>query len=136
VQCRNSCPGYNFDGVCDDGDLKSAASGVCPFGSDCADCGPRRGAAPSAAAQGDACAFHSNCKGASPEDPGAAHAWCIEIADGVSRCAPDCTDEGEICPEGSQCFELAGPDRDGDGEPDPIEVEERRASACFPLACE
>lgn len=136
VQCRNSCAGYNFDGVCDDGDLESAASGVCPYGTDCADCGPRQGAAPKPAAQGSACAFHSNCAGANAADLADASSWCIEIADGISRCAPDCSDEGEICPEGSACFELSGVDQDGDGEPDPWVDGDRRASACFPVACQ
>jgi hypothetical protein len=136
VQCRNSCPRYNFDGICDDGELKSAASGACAFGTDCADCGPRRGAAPKPLAQGSACAFHSNCAGSHPEDLAAALSWCIEIADDISRCAPDCSDEGEICPEGSACFELSGVDQDDDGKPDALVAGERRASACFPVACE
>jgi hypothetical protein len=136
VQCRNSCAGYNFDGVCDDGDLKSAASGVCLFGTDCADCGPRQGPTPKPVVQGSACAFHSNCAGANPDDIAEAESWCIEIADDISRCAPDCSDEGEICPEGSACFELSGPDQDGDGKPDPLIVHDRHASACFPVACE
>lgn len=135
IQCRNSCPSYNFDGVCDDGDLLSAASGVCSFGTDCADCGPRKGGTPKRVAQGEACAFHSNCEGARPEDPEQAQSWCIEIAEGISRCAPDCSNEGEICPEGSACFELSGVDQDGDGTPDPLPAGERRASACFPVAC-
>jgi hypothetical protein len=136
VQCRNSCPRFNFDGVCDDGDLLSASSGVCAFGTDCGDCGPRRGAAPKPSAQGSACAFHSNCAGSNPESLAEAASWCITIEEGISRCAPDCSDEGEICPEGSACFELAGADQDGDGEPDPVVAGERRASACFPVACQ
>lgn len=136
VQCRNSCPTYNFDGVCDDGDLASAASGVCPFGTDCADCGPRKGATPKPVAQGSACAFHSNCEGARPEDPAQSDSWCLQIADGISRCAPDCSSEGEICPQGSACFELAGVDQDGDGTPDPLPAGQGRASACFPVACQ
>jgi hypothetical protein len=136
VQCRNSCAKYNFDGVCDDGDLKSAASGVCAYGTDCADCGPRHGATPKPVAQGSACAFHSNCDGANPDDPAEALSWCIEIDGGISRCAPDCSDEEEICPEGSACFELSGVDQDGDGTPDPIVVAGRHASACFPIACQ
>ena len=138
VQCRNSCPEYNFDGVCDDGDLTSAASGVCAFGTDCADCGPRLGVTPKPAPQGSPCAFHSNCDGANPEDLAEALSWCIEVdpARGVSRCAPDCSDEGEICPEGSACFELSGVDQDDDGSPDPLVIGQRRASACFPVACQ
>lgn len=138
VQCRNSCPRYNFDGVCDDGDLSSAASGVCSFGTDCADCGPRKGQAPKAAVQGGPCAFHSNCAGAVPDDLGDTSSWCIEIdaALGISRCAPDCSDPGEICPSGSACFELSGVDQDGDGLVDPLRSGDRRASACFPIACQ
>lgn len=135
VQCRNSCPGYNFDGVCDDGDLESASSGVCLYGTDCADCGPRRGATPKPVPQGGACAFHSNCDGANTADLAEASSWCIEIADDISRCAPDCSDDGEICPEGSACFELSGIDQDGDGQPDPWVDGDRRASACFPISC-
>ena len=136
VRCSNECPGYNFDGACDDGDLESAVSGICDFGSDCADCGPRRGQAPRPEPQGGACAFHSGCDGADLTDLGDARAWCAEIAPGVSRCVPDCTSEGETCPEGSACFVLSGVDQDGDGEPDPIEQGDLKASACFPLACE
>jgi hypothetical protein len=136
VQCRNACPGYNFDGVCDDGEPKSAASGVCTYGTDCADCGLRRGDAPRPQPQGGPCAFHSGCTGADLADIAGASAWCIEIAPGVSRCAPDCTSEGETCPEGSSCFVLSGVDQDGDGEPDPIKQKDLVASACFPAACE
>jgi hypothetical protein len=135
VTCRNSCNNYNFDGVCDDGDLASAQSGVCAYGSDCADCGPRHGDAPKPAPQGGACAFHSNCEGASPDDLAAAQAWCVETAPGVSRCAPDCTGQDEICPKGSSCYTLQGPDQDADGEPDPIVQGDLTASACFPSAC-
>lgn len=136
VSCANSCPGFNFDGVCDDGDLESAASGVCAYGADCADCGPRTDSAPRRQQQGGACAFHSGCTGANLADIADAAAWCAEIAPGVTRCVPDCTSEGETCPEGSACFVLSGVDQDGDGEPDPIEQGELVAAACFPLACE
>jgi hypothetical protein len=134
VQCRNSCPGFNFDGICDDGDLESAAFGACAFGSDCADCGPRRGQAPKPAAQGAACAFHSGCAGAKPDDVADAQAWCIQMAPGLSRCAPDCSSPDEVCPEGSSCFTLSGVDQDGDGESDPIVQHGLTASACFPTA--
>lgn len=132
VLCRNSCSGYNFDGTCDDGDLASAASGACAYGSDCADCGPRESPAPKPAPQGAACAFHSGCAGAHPDDLAVADAWCIEIAPGITRCAPDCTDPSEVCPEGSSCYTLLGADQDNDGEPDPIVQGEYTASACFP----
>jgi hypothetical protein len=136
VHCTNNCPGFNFDGVCDDGDLESAASGVCEYGSDCADCGARTEPAPRSEPQGGACAFHSGCEGANSAEIAEAEAWCGEIAAGVTRCIPDCTSEGETCPEGSGCFVLSGVDQDGDGEPDPIEQDDLAAAACFPLACE
>ncbi|HEX6242189.1 MAG TPA: hypothetical protein VFZ61_14865, partial [Polyangiales bacterium] len=134
VSCSNGCSGFNFDGVCDDGDLASAQSGACEYGSDCADCGPRRGAAPAPVAQGEPCAFHSNCAGASQDDLAEAQAWCIEVAPGVTRCAPDCTGADEICPRGSGCYTLQGPDQDGDGAPDPVVQGDLTASACFPSA--
>ena len=134
VLCRNSCESFNFDGICDDGDLASAASGACSFGGDCADCGPRQAPAPKPAAQGAPCAFHSNCAGARTDDLTAAQAWCVETAPGVSRCAPDCTRPEEICPAGSSCYTLSGPDQDGDGQPDPIVQGDLTASACFPSA--
>lgn len=135
VQCRNNCVGFNFDGVCDDGDLASAASGACAFGTDCADCGPRHGPTPKLAAQGEPCAFHTGCAGNDVTDLAHAAAWCVEIQPGVSRCAPDCSSEDEICPEGSLCFTLSGFDQDGDDEPDPITHGQRTASACFPVMC-
>jgi hypothetical protein len=135
--CRNACAGYNFDGVCDDGDLASAASGVCAYGSDCADCGPRSGSEPTPQPNGGACAFHSGCIGANPGNIAQAESWCIDIdpARGVSRCAPDCSDPDETCPEGSRCFVLMGVDQDGDGQPEPLAQEGRVASACFPSQC-
>jgi hypothetical protein len=136
VQCRNACPGYNFDGVCDDGDLKSAVSGVCLFGTDCADCGPRRGSSPRLQPQGGVCAFHSGCAGANVDDIADARAWCIEVQPGISRCAPDCSSPGETCPAGSACFQLSGVDQDGDGAADPIQQGQLLASACFPNACQ
>jgi hypothetical protein len=43
--CYNDCPGNNRDKVCDDGGCKAGqfcdARNLCPFGHDCADCGPR-----------------------------------------------------------------------------------------------
>jgi hypothetical protein len=138
LSCRNSCAGYNFDGICDDGDLASAATGVCAYGSDCADCGPRSGESPAPQPQGGECAFHSGCDGANPTNIAQADAWCIEIdpALGVSRCAPDCSDPEETCPAGSSCFVLSGVDQDGDGQDDPIEQDGRVASACFPTHCQ
>jgi hypothetical protein len=136
VSCTNTCPGFNFDGACDDGDLKSAASGVCDYGTDCADCGPRDEPAPRVQAQGGPCAFHSGCDGSNVADIADAAAWCAQVADGVTRCVPDCTSDGETCPDGSACFVLSGVDQDGDGEPDPIEQGDLVAAACFPLACE
>lgn len=137
LTCRNACAGYNFDGVCDDGDLASAASGVCSYGSDCADCGPRRGVPPEPQPHGGPCAFHSGCIGASPANIAQADSWCIDIdaARGISRCAPDCSDADETCPEGSLCFRLSGVDQDGDGEPDELVQDGRVASACFPTEC-
>jgi hypothetical protein len=137
VQCRNSCAGYNFDGICDDGDLKSAQYGVCPYGTDCADCGPRHGASPKLAEQGEACAFHSGCAGSNVNDIEAAKAWCVSIdaERGISRCAPDCSLPAKICPEGSACYTLSGVDLDGDGEEDPIAQGSLVAAACFPVMC-
>jgi hypothetical protein len=134
VLCRNGCANYNFDGICDDGDLASAQSGVCSFGTDCADCGPRDAPAPKPAHQGAPCAFHGNCAGANPDELKDAEAWCIEIAPGVSRCAPDCTSPGEVCPAGSSCYTLSGVDQDGDGDLDPLVDGDLNASACFPTA--
>lgn len=137
VQCRNTCSGYNFDGICDDGDLKTAQYGVCPYGTDCADCGPRRGPSPKPAEQGEPCAFHSGCAGSNVDDIAAAKAWCvsIDVAQGIARCAPDCSLPEKICPEGSACYTLTGIDRDGDGKEDPIAQGSLTAAACFPVMC-
>ena len=138
LACRNACAGYNFDGICDDGDLRSAASGICAYGSDCADCGPRSGESIEPQPQGAACAFHSGCIGANPGNIAQADAWCIDVdaTRGISRCAPDCSDPEKTCPAGSACFVLLGVDQDGDGEAEPLVQDGRTASACFPAQCQ
>jgi hypothetical protein len=138
VICSNACrsPEYNNDGLCDDGDLSNAISAVCGWGTDCGDCGPRRGSAPPTSVQlGDPCVDALQC-GSDRENIKSAIGWCVPASDNAPyRCVPDCSVKGKTCPAGYECGQL-GEDPDGDGKLTAVTDDSgTTASACFPLQC-
>jgi hypothetical protein len=136
LTCTNDCPmGFAGDGYCDDGDAFSSLKPLCAWGSDCADCGARKGAAPDPGYWGTVCKYRQNCAGGTG-NPADAAAWCVEIdgIPGLSRCAPDCSrDQG--CPDGFECrealFDLGGPAREPIVDPATM----LKSQACFPMLC-
>ncbi|HVZ33846.1 MAG TPA: hypothetical protein VG963_15565 [Polyangiaceae bacterium] len=143
VVCNTSCTtaSYVNDGVCDDGDLSNASSSVCAWGSDCGDCGPRRGTPPNMVLDlGDPCVDAYQC-GGDPDHVASSTGWCVptETQTDIQRCVPDCSAANATCPAGYQCFGL-GVDPDGESGPmqqqpvtDPVTGQQ--AKACFPTAC-
>ncbi len=132
--CTNDCAGGRAgDGFCDDTDPYSSQMPLCDWGSDCADCGARKGTAPAPGYWGEVCKYRQNCSGATGT-PVDALSWCVELAGiaGLSRCAPDCS-RGQGCPNGFECrqvlLELGGPVRQ------PIVADGLTSQACFPLLC-
>lgn len=141
VSCTNDCSlaegGGAADGICDDGDPASAETGLCSWGSDCTDCGPRRGAAPPSTL-GSVCAFQANCAGATAS-PSTSEAWCIGLdgIPGLARCAPDCS-RGQDCPDGFECIAArfeSEQDPDGEQIVEMLNGKEVRSAACAPLLC-
>ena len=138
VVCDDSCPGfpeYVKDGVCDDGDLSNAISAVCRWGTDCGDCGPRRGAAPPFdLGLADLCVDPIQC-GGDTTDVRLASGWCvrIDLAVTVLRCVPDCSTSGD-CPAGFECNDLVYQDDDG-STTTLTDDNGKTARACFPNAC-
>jgi hypothetical protein len=137
VTCTNDCQyngqGLAGDGTCDDGDPASAETAFCAWGTDCVDCGPRKGVRKEPAFYGDICAFHVNCEGGT-QSPLTARAWCIlqETLPNVSRCAQDCSRDAD-CPDAFECRELKFGRQDGtEG---PLVESGVTARACFPLLC-
>ncbi len=134
--CNNTCPDRN-DGACDDGDLGTAAYGVCDWGTDCGDCGPRTGTAPTLPVPiGGLCVSHVQCVGYS-EDLRKNKSWCLGVGgtelDGnpshrVFRCMSDCT-LGDNCSDGYMCTALV----DGNGEP--LTQGDLQARVCDPQIC-
>jgi len=115
VTCTNSCGSTAYDGVCDDGDLDNAAYASCEWGTDCADCGPRRGEDMSRKhQQGDLCSLQEQCEGSSP-DFSKNEAFCTAVTPGgqVRRCVLDCSGGQEPCPVGTTCSTLTIQDEDG-----------------------
>lgn len=110
VTCNGDCAGnkdFANDGVCDDGDLSNAVSAVCPWGTDCGDCGPRRGTAPPRYKEiGQQCVDPYQC-GAPLHDFSNVPGWCVVINRStlVERCVPDCSIYGR-CPAGYSCMPL------------------------------
>jgi hypothetical protein len=140
VVCSQSCATASFlnDGVCDDGDLSNAQSGVCAWGSDCGDCGPRRGTAPVFERDiGDPCTDPRQCGGNS-SNIASSKGWCVPTDTSIDlyRCVTDCSQAGETCPSGYECIQL-GQDLDGEGVPnDPVmDSFGSVAAACFPRQC-
>lgn len=137
LTCRNTCgptgsPGkWVGDGECDDGDPFSSNTASCTWGTDCIDCGPRKGAAPAPTPIGGACGYHSSCRGHS-DTVALNKAWCMRLSDvqaGLARCMPDCSGD-KTCPDGYACSTV---NNDDTGEP--IEMDGIQAQACIPLMC-
>lgn len=137
LSCRNTCgigtsAGYVGDGECDDGDLYGAVTAACAWGTDCVDCGPRAGTAPTPQTHGGLCAFHTGCLGYSP-NIAANRAWCLLLNDvqpGLSRCVPDCS-QGKTCPQGYECVSVM----DDEGTPIVDVTGEIAGQACAPTMC-
>ena len=140
VTCTNDCSiqggGGAADGECDDGDPASALTALCRWGSDCTDCGPRRGAPPPSTL-GSVCAFGVNCDGGTGS-PSTADAWCIGLdkIPGLARCAPDCS-RGQECADGFECVEALFEQDDGSNAPITERVGSRTlvSKACVPNQC-
>lgn len=136
VSCSNACAdaqsaqANTFDGFCDDGAYTFSDTDLCPFGTDCADCGPRMGAARPVDMGdikiGDPCPNSARCTGRS-SDYDLNKSWCLDIVGDVSRCLTDCSGDDETCTEGFECVELSNSagspltDRNG-----------RRGKVCYP----
>ena len=141
VVCTNSCSTatFNNDGVCDDSDVSNADSALCAWGTDCGDCGPRRGAAPAfSVALGGACADPRQC-GGDVTNVKNSTAWCVNTTSATNqprRCVPDCSLSMK-CQDGYECAAL-GSDPDGNGpmKPQPLmDSTGLTARACFPTQC-
>ncbi len=131
VTCTNDCGmGHAGDGFCDDSDPDSSQTALCEWGSDCADCGARKGTAPDPGYWGAVCKYRQNCAGGtgSPMD---ATAWCMQLKGipGLARCAPDCS-RGQGCPIGFECRQV---DLEPDGQA--LMQQGLTAQACVPLLC-
>ena len=139
ISCSNDCQyegkGLAGDGYCDDSDPASAQFAFCPWGTDCTDCGPRRGARKEPSFAGDICAFNVNCEGWNPS-PLLSRAWCIEQESipGLSRCALDCSRDSE-CPDAFICRELEFTNEET-GQSGPQVEGGVSAKACFPTLCQ
>lgn len=131
VVCSNDCTGNVFDGYCDDGAFSNGATDFCAWGSDCADCGPRRGEpGPLDTGKfkiGEVCSNSFRCEGNTLGEGSSVvpnEAWCRQIgADGNTRCIQDCSTDGEECPEGFECEKLNPPYEDDKG---------REGKGCLP----
>ncbi|MET0286889.1 MAG: hypothetical protein ABW352_20570 [Polyangiales bacterium] len=140
--CSNNCdmPEYNNDGICDDGDPSNAISYVCEYGTDCGDCGPRRGSAPPFKLDlGDVCADPQQC-GGNLYGVKSSTGWCVPAANNqsYSRCIPDCSN-GKTCPAGHSCVGIAA-DEDGPNGPLPqVQFTDYNDGTpvfgCFPTQC-
>jgi hypothetical protein len=137
VVCSNTCPTapeYLNDGLCDDGDLSNAGSAACDWGTDCGDCGPRRGTAPRFDRDiGELCVDPVQC-GGDTEDVRRATGWCVRLDLSVSllRCVTDCSTR-DSCPSGFTCEDLK---YDDNGVPTTlVDDNDRVAKACFPALC-
>ncbi len=136
ITCTNKCADQQsadantFDGFCDDGAYTFSETDLCPFGTDCADCGPRTGAARPVDVGdiklGEPCPNSARCAGRS-SDYDLNKSWCLDVAGDVARCLVDCSGDDERCPTGFKCQELSSSagtalmDRNG-----------RRGKVCFP----
>jgi hypothetical protein len=136
VTCSNTCnSSLVYDGICDDGDLSNAVSALCPWGTDCGDCGPRRGTMPPRYKEiGQQCIDPYQC-GAPLNDFSNVPAWCVAVDQptNLERCVPDCSVYGR-CPDGYSCEPLKFQDENGDWIP--LEDDSGKVGkACFPAMC-
>ncbi|HEX5658419.1 MAG TPA: hypothetical protein VFX59_14555 [Polyangiales bacterium] len=127
------------DGICDDGDPSNAISYLCDYGSDCGDCGPRRGSAPPRRLDvGDVCADWTQC-GGDLNSVKTSTGWCVPTtsAQSYARCVPDCSN-GKKCTAGFECVKIVS-DEDGDGPLPSTQYKDYNDGTlvfgCFPLQC-
>jgi hypothetical protein len=130
--------GNNKDGYCDDGDPSSATYSFCRYGTDCTDCGPRRGSTrPDRLALGEPCPEGQDvsCEGYN-DDFTKTQAWCLQFSGGGSafRCVPSCTtaDGAGECPDGYECQAVTT----SSGDPYRDAVNRTPGYACVPQICE
>ncbi len=136
IECKNNCASTAYDGVCDDGDLFSAAFGSCSWGSDCADCGPREGEDFShELKQGAACSLQEQCAGHFA-DFAKNEAFCAQVVRGkpLRRCVLDCSGKDELCPVGTTCTTLRATKPEGGTSP-LLDVNKVSGRACLPDSC-
>jgi hypothetical protein len=139
IRCSDSCGENNGDGFCDDGDPASADYAFCSYGTDCADCGPRKGSRPPLADIGEVCPSGQDvaCAGYN-DDFLKTNAWCLRIVDDANapfRCVPDCTNGkpgGGSCPPDYSCEAVLT----SSGEPYTDAVKGTAGYYCQPLVCE
>lgn len=134
VRCADSCTGNTDDTFCDDGDPASALYSLCAYGTDCSDCGPRRGPRPAPAPIQGHCPGGRDvaCAGYN-DDYTKNETFCVHVEgtqDGQFSCVPDCTNEDEECPDGFECQALVY--SSGDPYEDLSGVQ---GYACFPMFC-
>lgn len=136
--CTNECaPGTDddrntIDGYCDDGAYIASNTDFCPFGTDCADCGPRKGKArpvdTEPIAFGEPCPNQWRCPGHSSNHD-LNKSWCLDVNAGVGRCLVDCSSDDETCPADYECTKL----NDTNGDP-LLDTSKRRGRVCAPKA--
>lgn len=139
LRCTDSCQGNNKDGFCDDGDPYSATYSFCSYGTDCTDCGPRRGTRPAGIALGEPCPEGQDvsCQGYN-DDFLKTQAWCLRFSSepgAAFRCVPDCTTEDGAgnCPDGYECQGV----KNSNGDPYQDATPNRTPGyACVPQICE
>lgn len=139
ITCTSTCPDglpeFLNDGLCDDGDLSNASSDVCAWGSDCGDCGPRRGAAPNMDLDlGAICAGGGQC-GGDMQDARNATGWCVTVENAslsLQRCVPDCSTT-RACPAGFMCTALAYESNGQDV--NLVDARNLQVRACLPTMC-
>ncbi|MCB9663645.1 MAG: hypothetical protein H6732_06015 [Alphaproteobacteria bacterium] len=118
--CRDLCY-WSADGLCDDGGA-GADSSLCPYGSDCSDCGPRA-LTPSGGLCVDTCRFAGDgeCDDGAPP-PYALTAACAFGTDCTdcgprnaamhceNTCEPDgvCDEDDGTCPFLTDCYDCGG----------------------------
>lgn len=137
VRCTDSCTGgNNKDGYCDDGDPFSASYDFCAYGTDCGDCGPRRGPKAPVQELGGNCVRDVGCPGFDA-DFLKTESWCLNVpgTDAAQfACIPNCTgheDETDYCPEGFACQGLEYSDGTPFTNPSGLQ-----GYGCVPLVCQ
>jgi hypothetical protein len=134
VKCSDSCTGNTDDTFCDDGDPSSAVYSLCAFGTDCSDCGPRRGSRPPLSPLQGLCPGGRDVACEDYDDDYTQNgAFCVHVEGtqaGQFSCVPDCTSEDEECDDGFECQALVY--MNGDPYEDLNNVQ---GYACFPMFC-